>query len=322
MSSQAALERALAYSDSLQAAEARFYRVFPHVVGQMDRLKKLPRTYLAHEILTRDWQAFSFGEAAAELAEAKLVYVASAYLTDSVDRVNFEESQQKFLATLDDPVLREETRDMLLGRQFRRDVFAKGIPEASPASLYARWLDTRFAMTTPAADFDMTFETAVGKLQLRPDVHGPLIELLHKGPVTMREIVERSGQPAANWASVSDVLRMLVGRGDLQPALPADGDGKRMASVRAFNEAVLARAVDNAELGYLASAVTGGGVRVDRLTQLYLIAKARGLADPTEALAKFATGAAPDETARERIAKEVQRIEVNVLPTLKKVGVI
>src|SRR6185369_5726034 len=47
------------------------YRMFPHVEGQMDRLKKLPRTYLAYELLTRDWEAFLFGHVASELAEAK-----------------------------------------------------------------------------------------------------------------------------------------------------------------------------------------------------------------------------------------------------------
>lgn len=325
--SQTALQRALAYADSLHSAQARFYRMFPHVEAQMDRLKKTPRTYLAHELLTRDWQAFSFGDVAAELAEAKLVYVASAHLTDGVDRINFEEAQQKFLATLDDPILREETRDMLLGRQFRRDVYAKGIPEASSASLYARWLDTRFAMTTAPQDFDMTFETAVGKLQLRSDVHGPMIELLHEGPITLRQIVERSPQPATNWASITDVLKLLIGRGDLQPALPADGDAARLASVRTFNDAVLARAVDNAEFGYLASSKTGGGVRVDRMTQLYLIAQARGLGDPTEALTKLTLAARTGENAatdadavRDRVGKEIKRIEIGVVPTLKKIG--
>lgn len=324
VSSQAALERALAYSDSLHGAQARFYRMFPHVEGQMERLKKMPRTYLAHELLTRDWEAFSFGDVAAELADAKLVYVGSAYLTDGVDRVNFEEAQQKFLATLDDPILREETRDMLLGRQFRRDVFAKGIPEASPAAVQARWLDTRFAMTTPAADFDMTFDTAIGKLQLRSEVHGPLIELLHNGPLTLRELVERLPQPAPGWSSITDVLKLLIGRGDLQPALPANGDAGRTPSVRRFNEAILARAADSAEFGYLASSATGGGVRVDRLTQLYLIAKARGIDDPTDALAKLAAAAEPSsaDDARQRVQKEIQRIETSVLPTLRKVGVL
>ncbi len=234
---------------------------------------------------------FHFGEVADELAEAKLVYVGSAYLTDSVDRVNFTGAQQVFLTGLEDPILQEETRDMLLGRQFRRDVFAKGIATASQTRLRARWLDTRFALTNSESDFDMTIQTAVGKLQLRADVHGPLIEVLRKGPITLRDAIERLPQPPTNWESITDVIKVLVGRGDLQPALPPAGDAARAASVRAFNNAVLSRAMDSAEFNYLASPVTGGGVAVDRITQLYLVAQSRGIADPAKMLATLALGA-------------------------------
>jgi len=332
MPSPAAMERALAYSDSLRAAEARFHRLFPDVDARMERLKKLPRAYLAHELLTRDWEAFSFSDVVGELAEAKLAYVGSAHLTDGVDRVNFTEAQQTFLTSLDSPALQEDTRDMLLGRQFRRDVFAKGVAATSPARLRARWLDTRFALTSSESNFDMTFETAVGTLQLRTDIHGPLIDLLREGPITLQELIERSRQPATNWASVTDVIKLLVGRGDLQPALPAEDDAARAAPVRAFNDAVLARAVDTGEFGYLASPVTGGGVRVDRLTQLYLLARLRGHADPAEMLAKLVPGAVPSpdsgeapataEAGRELAKKQTMRIETDVVPMLRKVGIV
>jgi SAM-dependent methyltransferase len=331
MPSPAALERAIAYSDALRAADARFHKVFPNVEAQVERLKKLPRAYLAHELLTRDWEAFSFGEVADELAEAKLVYVSSAYLTDSVDRVNFTESQQAFLAGLEDSILQEESRDMLLGRQFRRDVFAKGIATTSQSRLRAKWLDTRLALTSLEDDFDMTFQTAVGTLQLRADVHGPLIELLHKGPITLREAIEHSPQQATNLGSITDVIKILVGRGDLQPALPADGDVARSASARAFNSAVLARAADSEEFGFLASPVTGGGVAVDRLTQLYLFAQLRGIADPEHIFAKLAVGAATpsvDEAqaanveARDFAQKQIRRIETDVVPMLRKLGIV
>jgi SAM-dependent methyltransferase len=331
LSSPAALERAIAYADALRGAEARFHRMFPTVDAQMERLKKMPRAYLSHEILTRDWEAFCFGEVAAELASAKLVHVGSAHLTDGVDRVNFTEAQRAFLATLEDPLLQEETRDMLLGRQFRRDVFAKGATAPSAARLRVAWLDTRFALSTGSAEFDMTFDTPVGKLQLRNDVHGALIDLLRQGPVTLREAIERLPQTAANWTSVTDVLKMLVGRGDLHPALPAAGDAKRAASARAFNRIVIARVMESAELGYLASPVTGGGVRVDRLSQLYLLARQRGIDDPTEMLAKLALdrvnpkgGDQPStmEAARQAAKKEVTRIERDVEPLLGKLGVV
>jgi SAM-dependent methyltransferase len=331
MTSPVALERALAYADALRAVDARYHRMFPNVEAQLERLKKTPRAYLAHELLTRDWAAFSFGEVAGELAEAKLVYVGSAYLTDSVDRLNFTEAQQKFLAGLDDAILREETRDMLLCRQFRRDVFAKGVVATSQARLRDKWLDTRFAMTMPDGDFDMTFEMPVGKLQLREDVHGPLIGLLHEGPITLREIRRRLPQATANWVSTTDVIKGLIGRGDLQPALPAEGDGARTASVRAFNAAVLARAAESTDLGFLASPVTGGGVAVDRLTRLYLLARLRGVGDPAEALSRLAEGAAraggeaqslTGEAAQELARKQTVRIETEVVPKLQKIGVV
>ena len=328
--SSAALERAIAYSDSLRGADARFHRMFPNVEAQMERLKKTPRAYLAHEILTRDWEAFSFGEVADELAEAKLAYVGSAYLTDSVDRVNFTEAQQVFLASLEDATLREETRDMLLARQFRRDVFAKGIAATNQRRIRTRWLDTRFAMTSLEKDFDMTFDTPIGKLQLRPDVHGSLIELLRRGPIALRDAIEGLPQPPANWGSITDAIKVLVGRGDLQPALPAAGDAARAASVRAFNAAVLERAMESAEFGYLASPVTGGAVRVDRVAQLFLFARQRGVADPTEMVAALAPhetptggeGTPPSTDAGRAFAQsETARIEANVLPVLKQLGI-
>jgi SAM-dependent methyltransferase len=328
--SSTALERAIAYSDSLRGLEARFHRMFPNVDAQMERLKKTPRAYLAHELLTRDWEAFSFGQVADALAEAKLAYVGSAYLTDSVDRVNFTEAQQEFLASLEDSTLREETRDMLLARQFRRDIFAKGIADTYQRRVRARWLDTRFAMTNMEKDFDMTFDTPIGKLQLRPDIHGALIELLRRGPTTLREAIEGLLQPAPNWGSISDAIKVLVGRGDLQPALPAVGDAGRAASVRTFNAAVLERAMERAEFGYLASPVTGGAVRVDRVAQFYLFARQRGVADPAEMLAALAQdgtstsgdGTAPSTEAGRAFAQsEIARIEADVLPVLKKLGI-
>jgi hypothetical protein len=133
--------------------------------------------------------------------------------------------------------------------------------------------------------------------------------------------------PRPSWVSLTDAIKVLVGRGDLQPALPEDGDAKREASTRGFNAAVLARATQSAEFGYLASPVTGGGVRVDRIAQIYLRGRREG-ADPATLLAKLLEGAAspdgkvlsPDE-ARAAVQKESARIGNDILPLLKRLGI-
>src|SRR5262249_17330404 len=262
-SSPKALEQALDLADRLKDAGAHFYRAHPYVSAQLERLRKLPASYLAHELLTRDWQAFSFADVAAELAEAKLKYLCSAHLTDHVDRVNFTEQQQGLLAEIDDPLIEETARDMIIGRQFRRDIFVKGFTPLQPLPARERWLQTRFVLSSPADEVQFTFETALGTLALRPDVYQPVIHALADGPITLRELIERMPASKLEWGSLTDAIKILVGRGELHPALPAENEAERVETTQAFKAAVMARAKEAAVLGYLASPVTGGGVRVD-----------------------------------------------------------
>jgi SAM-dependent methyltransferase len=330
-SSQAGLAQALAFADKLKELGALFHRMYPYVSVQWERLRKLPASYLAHELLTRDWQAFSFSDVASELAEAKLTYVGSAHLTDHVDRVNFTEAQQGFLAQIADPSLGETTRDMIVGRQFRRDIFVKGVASLRPLPARERWLDTRLALTTPADEIDLAFDTALGTIQLRPDMYRPVIEVLDRGPTTVRELVASPPAAKLEWNGLLDAIKVLVGRGDLQPALPAEGDAGRAAAARGFNAAVTTLAKESADLGYLASPVTGGGVRVDRLTQLYLQAKREGGGDPVAALAAMAarSGGIVDKAdsklgsdeIRTALAERVTRIERRTIPLLQRLGI-
>jgi hypothetical protein len=330
-SSEVASERALAFADKLKELDARFYRMYPHVSAQIDRLRKLPRSYLAHELLTRNWQAFSFADVAAELADAKLTYLASAHLTDHVDRVNFTEAQQGFLAQIADPLLAETTRDMIIGRQFRRDIFVKGFAPLRPPLARERWLQTRLALSVPAEDVQLTFETALGTLQLRPEIYKPVIEVLDRGPMTIRELIELLPTSRLEWVSLTDAVKVLIGRGDLHPALPVDNQEERTASTNAFNSAVMARAKESSELGYLASPVTGGGIPVDQLTQLYLLARQRGVADPAAATAKIALMSGrsierngkklgPEEAVAALTAQAAQ-LELRSIGLLKRLGI-
>jgi SAM-dependent methyltransferase len=330
-SSEAGLARALGFADKLKDLGAQFYRVYPHVSVQLDRLRQLPRSYLAHELLTRDWQAFTFADVAIELAEAKLSYAGSAHLTDHVDRVNFTEEQQRFLAEIADPLLAETTRDMIINRQFRRDIFVKGAITLNAPAARERWLDTRFALTAAAADIDMTFETALGKLQVRPDMYKPVIEILDRGPLSLRELVESPAAAKLEWPGLLDAIKVLVGHGELQPALPRESEAGRAASARGFNAAVMTRAKESADLGYFASPVTGNGVRVDRFTQLYLAAKREGNGDPVAALAALAAqrGGIVDkddkplgpEDALAALKARAAQIELRTLPLLQRLGI-
>src|SRR5207248_973160 len=84
----------------------------------------------------------------------------------------------------------------------------------------------------------------------------PVIEVLDRGPMTVHELVASPPATKLEWSGLIDAIKVLVGRGDLQPALPAENEAERAVSARAFNAAVTALAKDSEDLGYLASPVT------------------------------------------------------------------
>jgi hypothetical protein len=148
--------------------------------------------------------------------------------------------------------------------------------------------------------------------------------------MTLRALLESPAAASLEWSGLTDAIKVLVGRGDLQPALPAENEAERATSTSGLNAAVMAQATESGDLGYLASPVTGGGVRVDQLTQLYLQAKKASCEDPAGVLAAIAARGAvvgrdsiklgPDETLA-AITKQVGRIEQRIMPLLERLGI-
>ena len=150
-------------------------------------------------------------------------------------------------------------------------------------------------------------------------------------PLTLRELIASPAGAKLELPGFIDTIKVLVGHGELQPALPAESDATRAASARAFNAAVMARAKESADLAYFASPVTGGGVRVDRFTQLYLAAKQDESGDPIASLAATAEqrGGIVDkddkslgpEEARAALAAKAAQIEERTVPLLERLGI-
>ena len=100
-------------------------------------------------ILQQGFTPFYFSDITRELAGAKLNWIGSANVLDSIDPINLSEAQQQLLAEIDDVGLRQTVRDHMIDQQFRRDIFVKGpVPLTNPAAK-ERWLETRFASRAP-----------------------------------------------------------------------------------------------------------------------------------------------------------------------------
>src|SRR5690606_928642 len=159
------------------------------------------------------------------------------------------------------------------------------------------------------------------------------VEAGRSAAISLRQLLSDNPKLAElGWARIQQALLVLVGAGHVQPC-PADakGEGKRRESARRFNLAVMEKARHSADLQFLASPVTGGGLAVDRFQQLFLLALSQGDKDP----AGFAWRVLDAQGQRiVRDGKPLEIIDDNIaelkdryaafakrLPTLKSLGV-
>lgn len=273
----ARIEESLGFLRRLQESGAKYFAANPGIADRLTQIQGQDRAYLAHEFCNETWTPLFFADVARDLAGARLTYLGSAYLIDFVDALNLTADQQRLLAEIGDPVLRETVRDHILNQQFRRDVFVRGPVRLGMAEVRDRWLAQRFALLAPSAEVPRKVNAPVGEAALQPEVYEPLLAALDRGPCSVAALLSDPALAAVGLQRVAEALVVLVGLGVCDPALPDAGEAERRARTDRFNDAVLARTADGAELRHLASPVTGAGIAADGLEQtLIRLARHRG----------------------------------------------
>jgi SAM-dependent methyltransferase len=273
-------EKSIEAISRLKEANARYFQASPAVGERLEKMKSQNKNYLVHEFLNQDWNPFYHKDVAAEMAEAKLTFLGSAHLLDHVDALNLTEAQRTFLNEIEDPELRETTRDYMVNQQFRRDIFVKGAVPLGFFTARERWQEMRFALSIGRPDMPAKVNGSLGEAAMQPEVYGPFLDALASGPKTLRSMQAIPAIAELGWARTIQALLVLVGSGHVHPCLDEKGDARRRESTRRFNRAVMEQARHSHDIQALASPVTGGGVNVDRFEQLFLLARQNKQPDP------------------------------------------
>lgn len=274
------LDKSIEMMTRLKETNARYFQVNAPVGERLDKMKGQNKNYLVHEFLNENWDPFYHKDVAAEMAEAKLTFLASAHLLDHVDPVNLTEAQRTFLSEIEDIGLRETVRDYMVNQQFRRDIFIKGAVPFGFFSTRERWQETRFALSMHRPDVPLKVVGGLGEAAMQPEVYGPFLDALASGPKTLRSMQAVPAITELGWARTIQAMSILVGSGHVHPCLDEKNDAKRRESTRRFNRAVMEQARHSHDIQALASPVTGGGINVDRFEQLFLLARQNKQPDP------------------------------------------
>lgn len=277
------IESSLDFASRLLASGALYGKANPAALEEIKRLAVQPRNYLAHEYFNREWTPMPFSRMADWMASLKLQFAAAAHPLDQVDALNLSAEQARLLDELPDRVLRETARDLMTNQRFRRDYWVRGARRLSPLEQVERQRAERLVLAEPAATVKLSARGALGEGNLREDVYRPILNALadHQ-PRQVGEIERMVADSGIGLAHLLQALTILTGNGVLHPAQDEQAVRAARAATDALNVRLWHKARYSADVGYLASPVTGGAVTVGRFEQLFLLARHAGLAGPAE----------------------------------------
>jgi SAM-dependent methyltransferase len=278
------IDAALARVREVMAANSTYLTANPRAVQMLERALQSSPSYLAHEYFNATWDAFYHADVANSLRAAGMSYLASAHILSNMDPANLTPAADQLLAKIADRTERETLRDYFLVPEFRRDIFVRNLAPAAnmDAALHAM----KFAGLANPTDVDAISEvTLLGQIKPPRVIAEAILRALMRGPASANDLATTSECRDIGRAELFDVLLVLTAMGAAEPAAPEATLAARKAIADRLNPVLWNYAIHGDTISVNLSPVTGGGIAVPQVDQLFLLARYRG-EDPVAFLQK------------------------------------
>lgn len=277
------IDGALAFAEKFLATNPLFSRANPLIGDRIKNISSQNRHYLAHEYFNKDWHPMHFATMAEWLEPAKLQFACSAHFIDHIDAVNLTKEQQEFIREIPDPMFRESVRDFVVNQQFRRDYWVKGARRLTALERSEALLHQQVLLIVPRADVSLKVKGALGDADMNESVYGPILDVLaDHNPKAISQLINAVKDKGVSSAQVVEAVVVLVGGANVAQVQDSKTVSKAVINTRKLNKHLLNKSRTSNEIAYLASPVTGGGIVVDRMPQLFLLAIGQGKKEPAE----------------------------------------
>ena len=330
----ARVEESLHFAQRLVDTNAGYFAQYPAIGNMVDAIGKLDRNYVSHEYFNRHWLPESFSEVSARLAEAKMDFAASANLIENVPGLGVPSHCHELLAGISDLALYETTRDYLVNRQFRRDIYVKGRRQMTVAEIADRCEDYSFLTLADVNELPLSLATAAGSATLREEIYRPVWKALlaAKGAeVSFGALADAVASDGITRTQLAEVLFVLTGRGDVAPTARSATPEEDAVASAALNRELCCRSRYASGANNLAAPRIGSAVPVTRVQQLVLLALWDGVEEIDATVwawlsvqgERLVAEGRTLETAEENL-KEIGKIRKEVtaklLPLLRRLG--
>jgi hypothetical protein len=171
----------------------------------------------------------------------------------------------------------------MVNQQFRKDYWVKGPRRLSALEQAEMLRNQRVILTIPRSDISLKVTGSAGEVTLSESVYNPILDCVADYKVrSIGEMEQTLKSKNVNFRQLIQAVVVLCGTGSLSAAQDEKGSSKSLKSAQSINNLLLRKARGSGDVGFLASPVTGGGVGVNRFTQLFLLSIQEGKKKPEE----------------------------------------
>lgn len=273
------INQALQFAKKLMKTQPLHAHANNQVTPKVEELIGQDPHYLAHEYFNRDWQPMDFADMAEYMAPAKMEYASSATYLDFIEAINLTSDHQALLGEIPDTALRENTRDFCVDKKFRKDYWIKGALSLTSLQVIEALRNERVVMTKPRGTISLVLEGALGVADLAANIYDPILDFLADyQPRTLGEIEEAMAEYGnIGMQEIVQAMFIFTHRGEIQTAQSDEIIEQVSANTQQLNAHLIDRARGSADVAFLASPVTGGGIEATRFQQLFISAYQQGI---------------------------------------------
>jgi hypothetical protein len=206
---------------------------------------------------------------------AKLSYLGSATISENLDAIAVPAEMQALVAEAGaDTVWKETLRDFAINKQFRRDIYVRGLLDLNGFEVMQELAQTSFTLSMLRSAVPMKLAGPLGELDLKAEVYGPLLDLLGDRVVPFNEIVTAMGARGVAPAGVLQALALLSHAGHVLPII--GGANADLKAGKSFNRMLGKRARRGRMYSFIAAPLARTGIVASATELLALDGSSRG----------------------------------------------
>jgi hypothetical protein len=195
----------------------------------------------------------------------------------------------------------------------------------------------RILLMTPRPDVSLKAAAYIGEVTLSEAIFNPILDLLadHE-PKALGQLETALKEQGISLATIIQSILVLVSAGHVCPVQDEAVTAKARGRTDRLNAQLISQAQGNWEVGFLASPVSGGGVRVQQYQQLFLLALRNGRKLPEEwaestlqvmtaqgrKIVRNGKTLETEDESRQGLIEDAKVFEAKLLPSLKALQVV